>query len=141
MNIHLKIREIFESLIYQWGESNNIPVSLENIQIAPETTDKLLQIIFKPVVTRSRTLTGTDHTQASGIVQINILVPKGQGVYEANEIAENLQPLLPIYSLFSDDPLNPTVKVQVMTPLEILEGIEGSTKYTLPVRFTYRADV
>lgn len=137
MNIHLKIREIFESSIYVWGQDNNIPVSIESLQIAPETTAKLLQVIVKPVVTRSRTLAGVDHTQYSGVVQINILVPKGEGVYDANEIAGELAELFPIYSLQSGDGF----KVMVMTPLEIMDGIDGVTKYNLPVRWTYRADV
>lgn len=138
---HLKIREIFESKIYEWGIDNDIPVSLESLQIAPETVNNLLQVIVKPVVTRSRTLAGVDHTQFSGIVQINILVPKGAGVYEANEIAEQMKPLFPIYSLIPDDVTNPTFKVQVMTPLEVLDGVDGATKYNLPVRIAYRADV
>jgi hypothetical protein len=143
MNGHLKIREIFESTIYSWGESRTpkLPVSLESMQIAPETTDNLLQVIVKPVITRSRTLAGTDHTQFSGFIQINILVPKGSGVYEANEIAEEIAQLFPIYSLIPDDQTTPTIKVQIMSPLEIMEGVDGATKYNLPVRLSYRADV
>lgn len=138
---HLKIREIFESTIYQWGQDNNVPVSLESLQIAPDTTNKLLQVIVKDVVTRSRTLAGSDHTQYSGVVQINILVPKGAGVYEAYELMDLLKPLFPIYTYLSDDQQNPTFKVKIMSPLQPLEGIDGPTKYTLPVRIIYRSDV
>lgn len=145
VSAHLKVRQIFESKIYDWAQlqSPKIPVSFENNQIDPETQKTMLQVVVVPMVTRSRTLSG-DHAQCSGVVQVNVVVPLLDGVGTAMDIASDLVDLFPIYSLLPElvtPPAEPEFKVMVMSHPEIMVGVQTNTKYTLPVSIRYRTDI
>ena len=144
--VHLKVRQIFEVAVYEWAseQTPEIPVSFENAQIAPETAKYLLQVMAVPTITRSRTLAGTDHTQCSGVIQVNVLVPLMEGVAKASEIASALSEMFPTYSRIPEitpEGVTPRFHVQVVSPVEIMPGLQTNTKYTVPISLRYRVDI
>lgn len=133
---HSLIRQIFESKLHQWAESEGIDVVYENITYSPEVGKAYIKADLKPSNTSSDTLSG-DHTCYKGLFQILIYVPLSEGTKRANELAEEIKTLFPIYSRMKKG----TFVVQPVTPVSVMDGITGDASYALPVFFRYRSDV
>ena len=137
---HDAIRNTFEAIIETWALTKNLPVSFENIEFDPEIYESFVVSQLSPVITRSLTLYGADHTEYQGIYQVSVVVPVGEGVGRANALAQGIKSLFPIYQPITVDAV-PSFKVIPITPVTVMDGVTGKTKYTLPIFFRYRADV
>lgn len=132
---HALIRQIFESTLTAWASTNSYNIFYENVEAEPTVDQIYIKSFLLPASTQSLTLAG-DHEKFVGVFQVSIATPLGVGVGLANDIAEEIKGLFPIYQPFEKNGF----KVQPISPLHVMDGIVGDASYVLPVSFRYRAD-
>jgi len=138
---HNAIRNKFEEIVSTWAATVPIRVSYENVAFTPVADEHFIVSELSPVITRSRTLTGTDHTEYQGIYQLSVVINEDESVGYANTLAEGIKTLFPIYQPIKVGTGPSSFTVSPITPVSVMDGLPGNSKYTLPIRFTYRADV
>lgn len=135
-----KIRAIFEQILTDYAEDNNLRVKYQNVNFTPLAKETYLQSDLIPVSTNSRDLQGK-HRNYNGVYQITIVTEKGVGTLRAKQILEDLEELFPLYTPLYEDPLDlDSFYVQVITPFQSPQGDIGETDAVFPVSFDYRAD-
>lgn len=130
------IRYLLESRLAAWAIARDIRVAFENIQFQPDAGETYLRCFLLPAETDSLDLEGA-HRLFQGLLQINVVAPLGEGPVGAARIADELAELFPLNLAMTADGL----VVHVRTPVSIATGIQAGSTYTVPTRFTYRADV
>jgi hypothetical protein len=139
---HDTIRAIFETILTEYAEDNNLRVAYHNVPFTPEAKETFLKSNILPSRTDSNDLQGK-HRLYGGVYQIMIVTPKGKGSLVASEIIKDLEQLYPLYTPMYEDPLDPdSFFVQVTTPFQSPFGESdiGDTEAVFPVSFQYRAD-
>lgn len=134
---HRIVRSIFESRLKTWAAARTVPlrIAYQNVSFTPATGETYLRAFTLPGTTASNTLAG-DHRLYTGLFQITIVSPSGNGPGTAETLMDELAVLFPLNaSLTRDD-----FKVLVMTPLEPGPELQDDTTFSLPCRFEYRAD-
>jgi hypothetical protein len=136
---HLKIRQLCEARLRTWAETQNITVFTENETGDPPNNSRpedniYLQIFMLPAETESD-LSG-EIEQFVGVMQINVISPKGIGTGAAGRIAELVKAQ---FSNGTELVALDGFTMQISTPLSIRAGISGQTDYTIPTSARYFA--
>jgi hypothetical protein len=137
---HDTIRAIFETILTDYAEDNNLRIAYHNVPFTPVAKETYLKSNILPAETSSRDLQGK-HRRYIGVYQITVITPKGTGSFVANSILEDMEELFPLYTPMYENPLDEdSFFVQVITPLESPSGEIEDTEAVFPVSFQYRAD-
>lgn len=134
---HAIIASIYEAKLIAWSaaRSERLKIVFENTAYTPVAGETYLRAFTIPGDTASNTL-GGDHRLYTGVFQVNIISPAGDGKTKTNPIAAELSILFPLYARDTRG----TVTVVTMSPVDQGPGITGDSNYTVPVSFMYRAD-
>lgn len=128
------IRTLYEQRLAAWAATKPLPVAWQNVPFtAPAGT--YLEAFLLPADTDSLDVAG-DHRVYTGVFQVSIVAPKGQGSEPAETLGEEIAALFPNNLLLSSG----TFAVQSISPCSIGPAIQGGTHYTVPAWFRYRAD-
>lgn len=127
----LKIKDLFESVLLQWAEKNNIDYTLANFPFEGSAVLHLEPFIV-PAVNQGIGVS-QDVTVYSGNYQINIVIKKGEGSHEGYLLAERVLSLFPNGAELSDDYLSCSVNA----PASILPAIQKEDSYIIPVSISY----
>ncbi len=134
---HAIIASIYEAKLIAWNaaRSDKLKIVFENTAYAPAEGETYLRAFTIPGDTASNTL-GGDHRLYTGVFQVSIISPAGDGKTETNPIAAELSILFPLYARDTKG----AVTAVTMSPVDQGPGITGDSNYTVPVSFMYRAD-
>lgn len=138
---HAAIRQKFEGIITTWAATKSLRINYENVEFTPRADETFIVSNLVPVITQSKTLAGTDHTEYRGIYQISLVTNEGEGEGYVNSLAEEIKALFPIYQPIVAGVSPNSFTVAPITPVSVMDGLPGNSKYTLPVFFRYRADI
>jgi hypothetical protein len=135
---HNTIASIYEAKLIAWAKALTTPlkVVVENEEYTPVDGITYLKAFTLPGDTASNTLAG-DHKLFTGVFQISIVTPAGKYRGAAGALADQIAALFPLYERNRKGALT----VVTMTPVDQGPGIPDDTTYTVPVSFTYRADI
>ncbi|MBD1602079.1 phage tail terminator-like protein [Pseudomonas typographi] len=135
---HRLIRSLFEARLAAWaaGRDPSLRIAYQNVSFTPAADETYLAAFTLPAVTASNTLGGDDRLY-TGVLQVNVVTPAGNGSGSAASIVDELAALFPLYlKLMQGD-----FGVLVLTPVDPGPGITADTTYTIPASFQYRADI
>ncbi|QKZ05826.1 phage tail terminator-like protein [Pseudomonas eucalypticola] len=132
---HKIIRSIYEQRLAAWATGQGLRVAYQNVSFEPAGDETYLAAFTLPAGTDSNTLAG-DHKLYTGLFQVNVVTPAGNGPGTAESLVDDLASLFPIYLRLSQGDFT----VTVMTPVDPGTGIVGDTTYSVPASFQYRAD-
>ena len=134
---HAIIASIYEAKLIAWNaaRSEKLKIVFENMAYTPAAGETYLRAFTIPGDTASNTL-GGDHRLFTGVFQVSIIAPAGDGKTETNTIAAELSILFPLYARDTKG----AVTALTMSPVDQGPGITGDSNYTVPVSFMYRAD-
>lgn len=108
---HEIIQQLFEARLDVWAKAKGIPVAYPNVTFEPTPGAIYLRCFTLPAGTTSSDLGGY-HRGFTGVFQISIVVPGGQGTGVAADIIAELGQQFPLYSELS----RPGFSVQVVSP-------------------------
>lgn len=128
------IRQLYEQRLATWAAGKPLPVAWQNVALTPPA-GTYLRAFLLPADTDSQDMAG-DHRAYTGVFQVSIVTPNGQGSGAAEELAEELAALFPMALRLTSG----AFAVQIIAPTSIGQQIPGDTHLTLPVWFRYRAD-
>ena len=134
----LRIRQLIEARLIAWASTQDaaLLVEVENVTFDPPSA-MYLRGFNLPATQTGEFLEG-GHTAYTGVYQVSICAPKGQGAGPAGLIAGALRALFPqTLRIVGDDGF----VVTVTSPLRVPAGISDDTRYVIPTSFTYRSDV
>lgn len=134
---HAIIASIYEDRLIAWNavRPEKLKIVFENAAYTPVAGETYLRAFTIPGDTASNTL-GGDHRLYTGVFQVSIISPAGDGKTKTNPIVAELTALFPLYARDSKG----AVTVVIMSPVDQGPGITGDSNYTVPVSFLYRAD-
>lgn len=134
-----RIRQLLESRLKAWADARSpaLRVAWENVDFTPADEETYLQAFLLPAPTVSGDLKG-DHRSYTGIFQISVIVPKGNGAGAGEGVANEIATLFPVNLRLSI--ASPEFEVMVLTPMSIGAAQSEPDKYLLPVSAQYRAD-
>lgn len=134
----LRIRQLIESRLIAWAATQDpsLPVAVENVHFTPPTKGAYLRGFDLSAQTRGGFLQG-GLTTFTGLYQITICAPKGEGSGPAGLIAAGLRALFPEFLVLQ----GAGFKVAVMTPFHVADGFADDTCWVVPTSFQYRCDV
>lgn len=127
------IREILESRLKTWADTNGHAVAWENAE--SPASPPFLRCFLLPAPTQSEDLKG-DHRLYTGIFQVSVVRVRNETAYKGEIIAAELEALFPKNLRITHDGLT----VQVWTPVTAARAIQEDDRYTIPVSFQYRCD-
>lgn len=128
------IRTLYEQRLATWAATKSLTVAWQNaLFTAP--AGAYLRAFLLPADTDSQDLAGA-HRAYTGVFQVSIVAPAGQGSVVAETLAAELDALFPNNLLLSSGAFG----VQIVSPCSAGPAIQDGTRYTLPVWFRYRAD-
>lgn len=132
---HSKIRLLYQARLDAWATGQGLRVAYQNVQFDPEDGETYLRAFLLPAGTDSNTLAG-DQKIYTGVFQVSIVTPSGDGPTRAEGLADDIADLFPLYLRLSDGDF----EVIVLTPVEPGPGIADDSTYTVAASFQYRAD-
>ena len=132
---HKIIRSLFEQRLTAWAGGRNLRIAYQGVSFTPETEETYLAAFMLPAGTGTDTLSG-DHRGYTGLFQINVVIPAGNGTGEAEGLVDEISALFPAYLRLKQD----SFEVLVLTPVEPGPPIIGDTTLTVSASFQYRSD-
>lgn len=134
---HRTIRQIFESRLAAWAKARSaaLRVAYEGVTFTPTNNETYLRAYTLPAGTNTNTLAG-DHRAYTGVFQVSIVTPSGNGSGAAEGIADEIADLFPVYMRLK----KADFEVIVLTPVEPGPGVIDGANYTVAASFQYRAD-
>ncbi|WKN20810.1 DUF4128 domain-containing protein [Azotobacter vinelandii] len=129
------IRSLYEQRLAAWASARSLPVAWQNVKFAPPASGIYLRAFLLPADTDSLDLEGA-HRLYTGVFQISIVAPSGQGSGTAEQLAADLDAEFPLNLRLTSG----AFAVQIVSPCSQGPVIQGDTHYMLPVWFRYRAD-
>lgn len=129
------IRSLYEQRLAAWAAARSLPVAWQNVQFRPPASGIYLRAFLLPADTDSLDLEGA-HRVYTGVFQISIVTPNGQGSGTAEQLAADLDAEFPNNLRLTSGAFT----VQIISPCSQGPSIPGDTHYIVPVSFTYRAD-
>jgi hypothetical protein len=132
---HLTIRLLYQQRVAAWAADKGLRVSYEGAEFIPEADETYLSCFALPAGTDANTLAG-DHRVYTGVFQINVVTPVGNGTGDAEAMVDELAELFPAYLRLKQGEL----EVMVLTPVEPSPPILGDTTLSVSASFQYRAD-
>lgn len=128
------IRKLIEQRLAAWAAAKPISVAWQNAPFTPPAATYLRAFLL-PADTDSQDLAGA-HRAYTGVFQVSIVAPAGQGSGAAETLAEEIDALFPCNLLLTSG----AFAVQVISPCSIGQALQDENRYTIPVWFRYRAD-
>lgn len=132
---HQIIRRLYEQRLAVWAGARDLRVAYQGVEFEPPENETYLRTFTLPAGTNTQTLEGTDRVY-TGVFQISIVSPAGNGTGEAEGLVYELDDLFPAFLRLQQD----TFEVMVLTPLEPGPAIVDDTTLTVSASFQYRAD-
>jgi hypothetical protein len=132
---HLTIRLLYQQRLDAWAANKGLRVSYEGAEFIPESDETYLSCFALPAGTDTNTLAG-DHRAYTGVFQINVVTPVGNGTGDTEGLVDELGDLFPAYLRLKRDDF----EVIVLTPVEQSPPIPGDTTLSVSASFQYRAD-
>ena len=134
---HKIIRSLIEGRLKAWAAARSpaLRISYQNVDFAPTANETYLRAFLLPAGTDSNDLAGA-HRLYTGVFQITIVTPAGNGPASAETIADELASLYPL----NDRLVRDGFMALIMSPVEPGPEQTEDTAFTLPVSFQYRSD-
>lgn len=132
---HQIIRSLLEQRLTAWAVGRGLRVAYQGVSFEPQPDETYLSAFLLPAGTDTNTLSG-DHRLYTGVFQINIVTPVGNGTGDAEGLVDEIGTLFPAYLRLRRDDF----VVVVLTPVEPGPPIQADTTLTVSASFQYRAD-
>jgi hypothetical protein len=132
---HQLIRRIYEQRLLTWATARNLNIAFEGVEYEPAADETYLRVFSLPAGTNTQTLEGTDRIY-TGVFQISIVSPAGNGTGDAEGLVDDLDELFPTFLRLKQGDF----EVMVLTPVEPGPAIVDDTTLTVSASFQYRAD-
>ncbi|MCG6574871.1 hypothetical protein EGM97_09140 [Pseudomonas sp. AF32] len=134
---HKIIRSLLEARLKAWADTRTpaLRVAYQNVPFTPSNDETYLRAFLIPAGTDSNDLAGA-HRLYTGVFQITIVTPVGNGPSGAETIADELAALYPLNDRLARD----GITALIMTPVEPGPELTEDTAFALPVSFQYRSD-
>jgi hypothetical protein len=132
---HKVIRSLFEQRLAVWAAARNLRVAYQGVTFEPTDDETYLAAFALPAGTNTNTLAG-DHRGYTGVFQINVVTPAGNGTGDAEGLVDDLGDLFPAYLRLKQGDF----EVLVLTPVEPGPPIQADNTLTVSASFQYRAD-
>lgn len=134
---HKIIRSLLESRLKDWAAARTpaLRIAYQNVAFTPNNGETYLRAFLLSAGTDSNDLAGA-HRLYTGVFQITIVTPTGNGPAGAETIADELAVLYPL----NDRLIRNGLTALIMTPVEPGPELTEDTAFALPVSFQYRAD-
>lgn len=132
---HRIIRSLYEQRLAAWAAARSLPVAWQNVAFTPPASGIYLRAFLLPADTDSLDLEGK-HRLYTGVFQVSIVAPNGNGSGAAEQLAVDLDALYPNALRLTSG----AFAVQIVSPCSQGPTIPGDTHSTVPVSFRYRAD-
>jgi hypothetical protein len=129
------IRSLYEQHLAAWAAARSLPVAWQNVPFTPPTSGLYLRAFLLPATTDSLDLEGA-HRLYTGVFQVSIVAPSGQGSGAAEQLAADLATEFPLNLRLSSGGFT----VLTISPCSQGPAIQDSSSYVIPVSFRYRAD-
>jgi hypothetical protein len=110
-------------------------IAFEGVEYEPGADETYLRAFTLPAGTDTQTLEGTDRVY-TGVFQISIVSPAGNGTGDAEGLVDDLDELFPAFLRLKQGEF----EVMVLTPVEPGPAIVDDTTLTVSASFQYRAD-
>ncbi len=134
---HKIIRSMLEARLKAWAAARTpvLRIAYQNVPFTPNNGETYLRAFLMPAGTDSNDLAGA-HRLYTGLFQITIVTPVGNGPFGAETIADELASLYPLNERLVRD----GITALIMTPVEPGPELTEDTAFALPVSFQYRSD-
>ena len=136
---HSAIRKAFNDIVRAYGVSKGWQVIIENTSANPTLNTPYLKTFLLPSNASSNTLSG-DHKRYTGVYQITLVVPVGEGPGRTTVVSKELQALFPIFGRVAFDTAADS-EVVIMTPIDEMNGTPKDGAFYTPFSFNYRSDI
>lgn len=130
-----RIRRAFEAPLKTWADAQDpvVRVAWQNTTFTP-TAATYIRAFLLPASTISLDLLGK-HRGYRGIFQLNLCMPLGNGMGDAEAMAEEIAALYPVNVASVVDGL----RVYVVSPLSAVSAMAGDDSITVPLSCRYEA--
>lgn len=132
---HRLIRSMFEQHLTIWAIARNLRIAYQGVTFEPADNETYLAAFALPAGTDTNTLAG-DSRVYTGVFQINVVTPAGNGTGYAEGLVDELGDLFPVYRQLEQGGFG----VMVFTPVEPGPAIQADNTLTVSASFQYRAD-
>lgn len=132
---HLTIRLLYQQRLAAWAATKSLRVAYQGAEFVPSVDETYLSCFVLPAGTDTNTLAG-DHRAYTGVFQVSVVTPVGNGTGDAEGLVEELADLFPAYLRLSQVGF----EVIVLTPVEPGPVITEDTTLSVSASFQYRAD-
>lgn len=132
---HKVIRSLFEQRLAAWAPTRDLRIAYQSVTFEPTGDETYLAAFTMPAGTDTNTLSG-DHRVYTGVFQINVVTPAGNGTGDAEGLVDDLGDLFPAYLRLKQGDF----EVLVLTPVEPGPPIPADNTLTVSASFQYRAD-
>lgn len=132
---HLTIRLLYQQRVAAWAADKDLRVAYQGAEFIPDADETYLACFALPAGTGTNTLAG-DHRVYTGIFQVNVVTPIGNGTGDAEGLVDELAELFPAYLRLSKGDF----EVIVLTPVEPGPVLTEDTTLSVSASFQYRAD-
>jgi hypothetical protein len=132
---HQIIRRIYEQRLAAWAGPRGLRIAYQGVAFEPSDNETYLRAFALPAGTETQTLEGTDRIY-TGVFQISIVSPAGNGTGDAEGLVDDLDELFPTFLRLKQGDF----EVMVLTPVEPGPAIVDDTTLTVSASFQYRAD-
>jgi hypothetical protein len=132
---HQIIRRIYEQRLSAWAAPRGLRIAYQSVAFEPGDDETYLRTFTLPAGTDTQTLEGTDRVH-TGVFQISIVSPAGNGTGDAEGLVDDLDELFPTFLRLKQGDF----EVMVLTPVEPGPAIVDDTTLTVSASFQYRAD-
>lgn len=130
------IRALYEDRLKTWAQVHNpvLPIAYENVPFTPPA-GTYLAVFLLPADTTSKDLAGSLRDR-TGVFQINVVCPVGNGPGVGQGIAAELDALFPNNLRLTSGAFT----VQSVTPTRERPPVPTVDRFTVPVDLQYRSD-
>jgi hypothetical protein len=132
---HQIIRRIYEQQLAAWAATRGMRIAYQGVAFEPGDDETYLRAFLLPAGTDTQTLEGADRVY-TGVFQISIVSPAGNGTGDAEELVDDLDDLFPTFLRLQQGDF----EVMVLTPVEPGPAIVDDTTLSVSASFQYRAD-
>ena len=134
---HRIIRSMLEARLKAWAAARTpvLRIAYQNVPFTPNNGETYMRAFLMPAGTDSNDLAGA-HRLYTGVFQVTIVTPTGNGPSGAETIADELAALYPL----NDRLVRDGITALIMTPVEPGPELTEDTAFALPVSFQYRSD-
>jgi hypothetical protein len=130
------LRAAFETRLAAWAAAQDpaIPIAFQNVDCDPPK-GRYARCFLLPAPTQCDTL-GGEHRRLTGVFQVSLCMPPGEGPGDASALAESLDAAFPL----STPIVQGGLRIFLLSPMSQGPAIQEPDRYVVPVSCTYRAD-